>query len=71
MIVSLSRSGCTLQVIAPEQDQMLNVITSSIMSINDKVQAFLSSWEKKFKSIWDQDKDAFIRRFAFQPSKSP
>lgn len=36
-------------------------ITSGIQNIVDKVQTLLLYWEKKYKHMWDQDKDAYIR----------
>ncbi|CAM6114547.1 unnamed protein product [Calypogeia fissa] len=51
------------EVIAPDQDDIITVITSAVHSVTDKVQQFLQSWEKKFKTVWDQDKDAYIRRY--------
>lgn len=38
-------------------------ITNGITSIVDKVQQFLNYWERKYKYLWDQDKDAYIRRY--------
>lgn len=29
----------------------------------DKVQTFLSQWEKKYKHMWEVDKEAYIRRY--------
>ena len=38
-------------------------MTNSITSIVDKIQQFLNYWERKYKYLWDQDKDAYIRRY--------
>lgn len=38
-------------------------ITSGIMSIIDKTQAFLTYWEKKYRHVWEADRDAYIRRY--------
>ena len=36
-------------------------ITDGVTGIVDKVQQLLVYWEKKYKAIWETDKDAFIR----------
>lgn len=36
-------------------------ISDGVQSIVDKVQILLVYWEKKFKALWETDKDAFIR----------
>ena len=36
-------------------------ITNGVQSIVDKVQTLLLYWEKKYKQLWDQDKEAYIR----------
>ncbi len=36
-------------------------VTAGVTGIVDKVQALLVYWEKKYKSIWDQDRDAYMR----------
>lgn len=36
-------------------------ITDGVTGIVDKVQTLLVYWEKKFKPLWETDKDAFIR----------
>lgn len=36
-------------------------ITAAVTGIVDKVQALLVYWEKKYQSVWDQDKEAYIR----------
>jgi hypothetical protein len=36
-------------------------ITDGVTGIVDKVQLLLVYWEKKYKAIWETDKDAFIR----------
>ena len=36
-------------------------ITNGVSAIVDKVQLLLVYWEKKYKSTWDQDKEAYIR----------
>eukprot|EP00210_Caulerpa_lentillifera_P007994 g7633.t1 len=38
-------------------------ITNGITSIVDKVQQFLNYWERKYKSLWDHDKVAYLRRY--------
>ena len=38
-------------------------ITGGITTIVDKVQTFLSQWEKKYKHMWEVDKEAYIRRY--------
>eukprot|EP00976_Prorocentrum_cordatum_P070931 1180123-Prorocentrum_minimum.AAC.1 len=52
--------------ISNDEDATLKTIvsiTTGVSSIVEKVQSFLSYWEKKYKHIWDQDKDAYIRRY--------
>ncbi len=29
----------------------------------DKVQSFLTYWEKKYRHVWEADRDAYIRRY--------
>ncbi len=36
-------------------------ITDGVTGIVEKVQVLLVYWEKKFKAVWETDKDAFIR----------
>ena len=36
-------------------------ITAAVTGIVDKVQTLLVYWEKKYQSVWDQDKEAYIR----------
>eukprot|EP00899_Mesostigma_viride_P014884 jgi/Mesvir1/23397/Mv21091-RA.2 len=53
-------------MISNDEDTTLKTIvsiTTGITSIVDKVQQFLAYWEKKYKHIWDQDKEAYIRRY--------
>eukprot|EP00232_Nephroselmis_pyriformis_P029065 CAMPEP_0182867354 /NCGR_PEP_ID=MMETSP0034_2-20130328/8675_1 /TAXON_ID=156128 /ORGANISM="Nephroselmis pyriformis, Strain CCMP717" /LENGTH=4528 /DNA_ID=CAMNT_0024999703 /DNA_START=83 /DNA_END=13669 /DNA_ORIENTATION=- len=53
-------------IISNDEDTTLKTIvhiTTGITSIVDKVQQFLNYWEKKYKHIWDQDKEAYIRRY--------
>lgn len=45
------------------------LITNGITSIVDKIQQFLNYWERKYKNLWDQDKDAYIRRY--EKAKKP
>ncbi|CAD7695690.1 unnamed protein product, partial [Ostreobium quekettii] len=54
------------EVISNDEDTTLKTIvqiTTGITSIVDKVQQFLNYWERKYKHLWDQDKDAYIRRY--------
>ncbi len=51
-------------VIAADEEAVLRpiaAITAGVTGIVDKVQTLLVYWEKKYKSIWDQDKDAYMR----------
>lgn len=41
----------------------LLVVGQGVSSIVDKVQQCLSNWERKYKHVWDQDKEAYIRRY--------
>lgn len=53
-------------IIASDEDTTLKTIaqiTTGITSIVEKVQHFLNYWEKKYKHMWDQDKEAYIRRY--------
>lgn len=36
-------------------------LAAAMPSLADKVQALLLYWEKKYKQLWDQDRDAFFR----------
>ena len=38
-------------------------ITSGVTAVVDKVTAYTSYWEKEYKSIWEVDKEAYIRRY--------
>ena len=52
------------EIISSDESATLRVImqiTSGIQNIVDKVQTLLIYWEKKYKHMWDQDKDAYIR----------
>ncbi len=52
-------------LISNDEDTVLRPIvniTNGISGIVDKVQALLMFWEKKYKHIWEQDKEAYIRR---------
>jgi len=54
------------EIISNDEDTTLKTIvsiTTGITAIVDAVQQFLSYWEKKYKYMWDQDKDAYIRRY--------
>ena len=53
------------ELISADESATLRVImqiTSGIQNIVDKVQTLLLYWEKKYKHMWDQDKDAYIRQ---------
>jgi hypothetical protein len=52
------------EVISVDENVTLKTIVNihhSIMGIVDKVQALLVYWEKKYKMVWDQDKEAYMR----------
>lgn len=54
------------ETISNDEDAVMKSImqiTDGITSIVDKVQAFLTYWEKKYKHIWEADKEAYIRRY--------
>ena len=36
-------------------------ISDGVAGIVDKVQSLLMYWERKFRALWETDKDAFIR----------
>lgn len=61
------------EVIGSDEEAVLKTmmqITGGITTIVDKVQTFLSSWEKKYKHVWETDKERYIRRYeAAQPPK--
>lgn len=51
-------------IISRDEDAVLRpivLITNSISGIVDKVQTLLMYWEKKYKHVWEQDKEAYIR----------
>ncbi|KAL0040883.1 hypothetical protein WJX79_008591 [Trebouxia sp. C0005] len=53
-------------IISGDEDTTLRSIvhiTNGVTGIVDKVQTLLVYWEKKYKHMWDQDKDAYIRRY--------
>lgn len=55
------------QLISTDEDTTLKVIvaiTSGMSGVAEKVQGYLGYWEKKYKHIWEQDKEAYIRRWA-------
>ncbi|KAJ7527535.1 hypothetical protein O6H91_16G059900 [Diphasiastrum complanatum] len=70
-LASMLTSGSTLQgslpslyeVIAPDQEEILMMIAAGVVGVNEKIQQYMQYWEKKYKSVWDQDKDAYIRRY--------
>lgn len=45
-----------------DQETTHMMITQGVLGIADRIQQFLQYWEKKYKSVWDQDKEAYIRR---------
>lgn len=54
------------ETISNDEDTTLKTIvsiTQGVSSIVDKVQQCLSNWERKYKHVWDQDKEAYIRRY--------
>eukprot|EP00898_Chlorokybus_atmophyticus_P005400 jgi/Chlat1/5861/Chrsp4S06373 len=60
------------ELISGDEDATLKAIaaiTGGVTAMSDKVQQFLSYWEKKYKHIWDQDKEAYIRRY--EKAKKP
>ena len=50
-----------------ESQRIAQTITDGIASVVDKVQVVLVYWEKKYKSIWETDKAAFIRCARLSP----
>ena len=51
------------EVISAEEDTTLRFvmqITSGITAVIERVQVLLVYWEKKYKHLWDQDKDATL-----------
>lgn len=44
--------------------KIVQCVTDAISNIVEKVQVVLVYWEKKYKSIWETDKDAYMR-FSF------
>ena len=54
------------EVISNDEDATLKTIvqiTTGITGIVDPVQASLEHFEKKYKRLWDQDKEHYIRRY--------
>ena len=61
-----SQQSSFYETISNDEDTTLKTIvsiTQGVSSIVDKVQACLANWERKYKHIWDQDKEAYIRRY--------
>lgn len=63
------------EVIGSDEEVVLKTmmqITSGVTTIVDKVQTFLSGWEKKYKHMWETDRDGYIRRYekAMKPLSS-
>ena len=53
-------------IISNDEDSTLKTITTITIGargIVEKLQQFLTYWDKKYRHIWDQDKDAYIRRY--------
>ena len=51
------------EVISAEEDTTLRFvmqITGAISGIIDRVQVLLVYWEKKYKHLWEQDKEASL-----------
>nr|AML30862.1 axonemal inner arm dynein heavy chain 6 [Marsilea vestita] len=64
--ISVSPQGSLpsfFEVIAMDQEEVLMMITAGVLGVTEKVHLYLQYWEKKYKSVWDQDKDAYIRRY--------
>jgi hypothetical protein len=54
------------EVISNDEEATLKTIvqiTTGITSIVDPVQASLEHFEKRYRKLWDQDKDAYMRRY--------
>eukprot|EP00879_Flechtneria_rotunda_P019356 GHRR01020328.1.p1 GENE.GHRR01020328.1~~GHRR01020328.1.p1 ORF type:complete len:1679 (+),score=578.13 GHRR01020328.1:143-5179(+) len=54
------------QLISSDEEVTLKTIvqiSTGITSVVDPVQACLEHFEKRYKKLWDQDKDAYIRRY--------
>ncbi|KAG1668463.1 hypothetical protein FOA52_005236 [Chlamydomonas sp. UWO 241] len=54
------------EVIGSDEDAVLKTmmqITGGITTMVDKVQTFLSGWEKKYKHMWETDREGYIRRY--------
>ena len=54
------------QTVSSDEDTTLKTIvaiTAGVSGIVDKVQQFLGYYEKKFKHVWEADKEAYIRRY--------
>lgn len=57
-------------IISADEDTTMRSIvqiTNGVTGIVDKVQTLLVYWEKKYKHMWDQDKDAYIRSARLTP----
>ena len=57
-------------IISADEDTTMRSIvqiTNGVTGIVDKVQTLLVYWEKKYKHMWDQDKDAYIRSASIKP----
>ena len=71
----MSTVGFDLQNLRPcsaDEDTTLKQIVSidnGITLIVEKTQTFVTFWEKTYKHVWEQDKEAYIRRY--EKAKKP
>ena len=57
------------EIISNDEEATLKTvvsITSGVTSIVERVQDILNYWERKYKNIWDQDKESLIKRYEKQ-----
>ena len=55
------------EIIAEDEDTTLKqivAIDAGVRRVVEKAQLFVSYWEKTYKHVWEQDKEAYIRRYA-------
>lgn len=57
------------QAISSDEDstqRAVAAIASGAAGVADKASALLLEWERRYKRVWDQDKEAYMRRWAGQ-----
>ncbi len=64
---TLPQQPCSYHdVISSDEEGALRsvqAITSGVSNVAEPVQAAIEHFEKRYKRLWDQDKDAYMRRY--------